>query len=291
VAVGSQFARYINPLLAVLKNLGGSAKAAEAKGAVADFLRLSDDVLEDRLESGSSRFDNQVAWARYYLARAGYIDASRRGVWALTEKGRNTPELTDEPINDLVQGVIAEWGRRPQNVERPAGVDGSGRSEAEAPSPDEALGDHRSHLLNLIKGLPAAGFERLSQRLLREAGFEKVTVTGRAGDGGIDGVGVVEVNAFVSFKVLFQCKRYRDTPVGPSAVRDFRGAMQGRADKGLILTTASFTAEARREAGRDGAPPIELVDGEKLVDLFEQLELGLVPRKAGDVPESAERVT
>jgi restriction system protein len=109
VAVGSQFARYINPLLAVLKNLGGSAKAAEAKGAVADFLRLSDDVLEDRLESGSSRFDNQVAWARYYLARAGYIDASRRGVWALTEKGRNTPELTDEPINDLVQGVIAEW--------------------------------------------------------------------------------------------------------------------------------------------------------------------------------------
>jgi restriction system protein len=111
-------------------------------------------------------------------------------------------------------------------------------------------------------------------------------VTGRAGDGGIDGVGVVEVNAFVSFKVLFQCKRYRDTPVGPSAVRDFRGAMQGRADKGLILTTASFTAEARREAGRDGAPPIELVDGEKLVDLFEQLELGLVPRKAYQVIES-----
>jgi restriction system protein len=110
-------------------------------------------------------------------------------------------------------------------------------------------------------------------------------VTGRSGDGGIDGIGILELNAFVSFKVLFQCKRYKGS-VGSSTVRDFRGAMIGRADKGLILTTGSFTTDSKREAVRDGVPPIELVDGNKLVQLFEQLELGLEPRKSYDLTES-----
>jgi restriction system protein len=109
-----------------------------------------------------------------------------------------------------------------------------------------------------------------------------VEVTGRSGDGGIDGIGILRVNALVVFKVLFQCKRYRAT-VGPSAIRDFRGAMQGRADKGIFLTTGTFTVAANEEAGRDGVPPIELVDGDRLVELFEKLELGLVPRTTYDV--------
>jgi restriction system protein len=122
--------------------------------------------------------------------------------------------------------------------------------------------------------LPAAGFERLCQRLLRESGFEHVSITGRSGDGGIDGIGVLQVNPLVSFKVLFQCKKYSGSVV-PSQVRDFRGAMQGRADKGIIPTTGTFTADAKKEALRDGVPPIELVDGEKLIEMFESLELGL----------------
>ena len=101
-------------------------------------------------------------------------------------------------------------------------------------------------------------------------------MTGKSGDGGIDGVGTLQVNPLVSFKILFQCKRYANT-VSPSQVRDFRGAMAGRADKGIIITTGTFTAEARREASRDGVPPIELLDGEKLIDMLEKLELGLKP--------------
>ena len=276
---GSQFAQYINPLLTVLENLGGSAKSAEAKAAIADHLRLSDEVLEERLESGSSRFENQVSWARYYLVRSGYIDSSRRGVWALTEKGRGVGALSDQEIKKLVQDVIAEWGSRTKDTGEPTGDDTEDRS------PDEGVGDYRTRLLNLLQGLPAAGFERLCQRLLREAGFEQVTVTGRSGDGGIDGIGILELNAFVSFKVLFQCKRYKGS-VPPSAVRDFRGAMVGRADKGLILTTGTFTTESKLEAVRDGVPPIELVDGNKLLQLFEQLELGLEPRTTYDLMES-----
>jgi restriction system protein len=144
--------------------------------------------------------------------------------------------------------------------------------------------DHRTNLLNLIKSLPPSGFERLSQRLLRESGFQQVVVTGRTGDGGIDGFGILQVNPFVSFNVLFQCKRYQGA-VTPSQIRDFRGAMMGRADKGIIITTGTFTLDAKKEARRDGAPPIELVDGDTLVQMFEQLQLGLIPKTTYDVDE------
>ena len=142
--------------------------------------------------------------------------------------------------------------------------------------------DYKSELLALIKSLPPDGFERLCQRVLRESGFQEVTVTGKTGDGGIDGIGVLQVNPFVSFNVLFQCKRYQGS-VTPSQVRDFRGAMAGRADKGIMMTTGTFTVEAKKEARRDGAAPIELVAGEDLVKLFEDLELGLLPRRTFEV--------
>lgn len=149
----------------------------------------------------------------------------------------------------------------------------------------EALTDLHGQVIELLRGLPAEGFERLSQRLLREAGFTQVVVTGRSGDGGIDGHGTLQVNPLVSFGVLFQCKRYTGS-VSPSQVRDFRGAMSGRTDKGIIITTGTFTAEARREAGRDGVPPIELIDGEKLVEMFKDLEFGLRPAKTYDIDKT-----
>jgi len=130
--------------------------------------------------------------------------------------------------------------------------------------------------------LPPSGFEKLCQRLLRESGFEQVVVTGRTGDGGIDGHGILQVNPFVSFSVFFQSKRYKGS-VSTSQIRDFRGAMLGRADKGIVITTGSFTLDAKKEARRDGVPPIELVDGEKLIEMFEALELGLKPKKDFEV--------
>jgi restriction system protein len=157
------------------------------------------------------------------------------------------------------------------------------REESVADTENSFFG-YRDVVVTRLQSLPASGFERFCQRLLRESGFEEVSVTGRSGDGGIDGIGVLQVNPLVSFKVLFQCKRYTGA-VAPSHVRDFRGAMMGRADKGIIITTGSFTVEARREAIRDGVPPIELVDGAKLVDMLEDLELGLKPRRAFEVDE------
>lgn len=146
---------------------------------------------------------------------------------------------------------------------------------AEPPETDTPLTeDLDTRLLAMILALPPAGFERLCQRLLREADFEKVEVTGQSGDGGIDGIGILRINHFVSLKVLFQCKKYSGS-VSSRHIRDFRGAMLGRAEKGLILTTGTFTRDARDEARRDGAPPIELVDGSALIALMKQLQLGL----------------
>ncbi len=241
--------------------------------AVAKNLELSDEELNTHLSSGTSRFDNQVAWARFYLAKAGYIDASERGAWSLTEKGKQA-ELDHDAALAIFRAVHQQF-----QADRPAGEDTAEIEEAVAPPSEEGSSDpddHRQLLLNRIKSLSPAGFERLCQRLLRESGFQHVEVTGRSGDGGIDGVGILQVNRLMSFRVLFQCKRYNDAIV-PSQIRDFRGAMMGRVDKGIFITTSTFTAQARREANRDGVPPIELVDAEKLTSIFEDLLLGLVP--------------
>ena len=279
-----QFATYINPLIEALKELGGSARAREACSAVAENLSLSDSVLEEQLKNGVSRFENQVHWARFYLSKVGYIDSSRKGVWRLTEKGRSAKEFSEEELRQLLQEVQNQTIRstvKQLPLEKESNKLAA-KEEATAPTED---GDYKVQLLSKLKSLPSAGFERLCQRLLRESGFEKVTVTGKTGDGGIDGNGLLQMNPFVSFRVLFQCKRYEGS-VTPSQVRDFRGAMAGRADKGIILTTGSFTADAKREATRDGVPQIELVDGEKLIELFEELELGLTPRTTYDLDES-----
>lgn len=277
---GPQFVQFFQPVIDALVELGGSGRPSEVKEEIAEKLRITEDEQSDQNPSGASRFSKNVDWARFYLAKAGYIDSSTRGVWSLTETGRGKKLSSSEALK-LFQDIHQVFSN-----ERKKQKGKSSKSEGIFISdeiPDEE-DDHRITLIKKLMSLPPDGFERLCQRLLRESGFESVTVTGRSGDGGLDGIGVLQVNAFVSFKVLFQCKRYSGS-VSPSQVRDFRGAMQGRADKGIILTTGTFTSEAKKEAVRDGVPPIELVDGEKLLDMFETLELGLKPKKAYEIDE------
>ena len=268
---GAQFVKYFGPLLDALRKLGGSGSPNEVVEQIAGDLGLSDDFQNDLLPSGEPRFRNQVAWARFYLVREGLLDSSRRGVWSLTERGRST-SLTHEQA----RVIFLRWVKIFQEQRRAKAAADEPIAELVAEGTGTPSNDYRSETLELLLALPPEGFERLSQRLLREAGFTQVVVTGQSGDGGIDGYGTLQINPLVSFKVLFQCKRYAKS-VAPSHIRDFRGAMAGRADKGIVITTGSFSAEARREASRDGVPPIELIDGEKLIDMLENLELGLRP--------------
>lgn len=280
---GPKFVRFFSPVIEALKELGGSGRPSEVRDFIAKRLNISEQERTELLEGGAPRFDNQVAWARFYLVKFGLMDSSKRGVWSLNDNGRAIESLSFDDALLIFKKVHAEF-----QTDR----DSSGELVQEDKEVEESIAPHeitinddssyRKKLLDILLSLPPSGFERLCQRLLRESGFEQVTVTGRSGDGGIDGHGILQINPFVSFKVLFQCKRYAGS-VSSSQVRDFRGAMMGRADKGIIITTGTFTPDAQKEALRDGVPPLELVHGDKLLDMFENLELGLLPRKTFDV--------
>jgi len=269
----SEFVKWMGPMLNALRELGSSGKPREVCDLIAQRSEISDKKLEETLKSGQTRFYNQVHWARQYLVWEGLLDGSVRGTWTLTSKGYETKLNEAESRNLFLKWVKIHAEARKSTQET---------APVTTETADNAGGDHRQVLLEMLKSVTPEGFERVCARLLRESGFEKVEITGRPNDGGIDGIGILQINPFVSFKVLFQCKRYKGA-VSRAQVGDFRNAMIGRADKGIIMTTGTFTAEARREADRDGAPPVELVDGEKLVDMFESIELGLKPNQIYEV--------
>jgi restriction system protein len=260
------------PTIQALKSLGGSASIEEIDESVADILAVSDAVREQLHNDGPrTKLEYRCAWARSWLKAAGLVANSDRGVWALTAQG--------DAVTD------AEFGGIPQKVRHAVYEARKKKEQAASIEPEEDLEDNsadwKEQLLDALISMSAEAFERLAQRILRESGFTRVQVTGKSKDRGIDGTGVLRMN-LLSFHVLFQCKRWQGS-VGSSVVRDFRGAMQGRADKGLILTTGTFSAEARREATRDGAPAIDLIDGEALCELLKELRLGVVVKQVEEM--------
>jgi restriction system protein len=271
-----QFMRFFKPIVDSLKELGGSGNVGEIIDLAIEKLNIPETEQQETLKNGESKVRNQAQWARLYLVKGGFLMSSSRGVWSLTEKAIKE-ELTEEIISEIIRSERKNF--REQSKKEAAKL-----AKSKTPIEDEIDVDESEEttLLEILQELPPDGFERVCQRLLREAGFQEVRVTGKSGDGGIDGYGILEVNPLVSFNVLFQCKRYKGS-VSASQIRDFRGAMLGRADKGIIMTTGSFTSEAKKEARRDGAPPIEIVDGEKLVSMFQRLELGVIPKTVYEV--------
>lgn len=259
------------PVLKALKSLGGSASNDELLSVVVDLENIPDAVLAVIHTDGRlSKLAYNLAWAKTHLKRVGAIVNSERGVWAITPNGEAMTEANCSDVPAQVRQQDQERRRARDKTFTQEPLDSSVGTAGEPVSKPLSWKDV---LLETLRGMSPAGFERLAQRVLREAGFIKVEVLGRSGDGGIDGVGVLKVN-LLSFRVLFQCKRYQGT-VGAPAVRDFRGAMAGRSDKGLIITTGAFSTEASREATRDGAPAIDLIDGESLCDLLRGLSLGV----------------
>lgn len=270
-----RYHRFYRPILDILRELGGSARKREVMRIIVDRFGFTEADLAVRTPSGPFWIEDELNWARYGLAWHGLLESSGNGVWALTEKG-----LKCFPDPEEAKALWREM-RRGKDLSRRERLAKAESAPVEE-TPQNIADEEPDDLLKVMQSLSPSGFERLCQRILREAGFTEVAVTGRAGDGGIDGHGVLQLNELVSFRVLFQCKRFQGS-VGPGLIRDFRGAMMGRTDKGIFLTTGSFTRDAEREALREGAPPIELVDGEKLAALMARLSLGVTPRTVYDV--------
>lgn len=253
------------PAIIALRKLGGSATIEELNTQVIEDLNFTEKQQSVIHKDGPmSAIEYRLAWARTYLKGMGLATNSERGVWTLTAEGRT---VTEDQIRALRNEYLARMRKSSGKKVDTDEVDNEGEGET----------GWREGLLDAVMGISPDAFERLAQRLLREEGFINTKVTGRSGDGGIDGQGVYRLS-LLSFQVFFQCKRYSGS-VGSGAVRDFRGAMAGRGDKGLLITTGSFTSDAKLEANRDGAPPIDLIDGTRLCELLKEHRLGVNVRE------------
>lgn len=258
------FDKLMNPLLHALGALGGSGSVEEIYNKVVELERFSDEVLaqlHDPENSNNTEVWYRLAWARTYLKKYGLLENSKRGVWTLTAKARAVDKIDPQEVVKTVRAQDKKEAET-KSAEQP-----------EPEVPEEEAWKRTLHSV-LTQKLSPAAFEKLVQRVLRESGFTQVEVTGRTGDGGIDGRGIARIHGLMSFHVLFQCKRYKGS-VSAGEIRDFRGAMVGRADKGLFISTGTFSPAAVKEATRDGAPPIDLIDGSELAEKLKELGLGV----------------
>lgn len=251
---------FLNPILVSLKKLGGSAHISEIEEQIITDLNLTDNQVNKIHKGSRTKLNYNLAWGRTYLKKVGLIENSAVGVWSLTNLGSKTNTVNENVVFKKVQelNLINKYGNLTKKTE------------------EETIEETHweDNLLEIIKNISPDAFERLCQRLLRELGFVDVNVTGKVGDGGIDGSGIIKINGTLSFHVVFQAKRFSKS-VSSSVIRDFRGAMVERADKGLVLTTGTFTRSAIIEARRDGAPNIDLVDGIDFVRKLKELNLGV----------------
>ena len=257
-----------NPLLKALRKLGDSASVSEMENEVAEIMNLTEDEMNEIHRESRTKLQYRLAWSRNYLKRYGLLENSKRGVWALTHTGQKTTEVDQTEV----KRYVAEWDNENNNSK----VQSKSEQKELIKDETEEIEDFewQDKLIQTIREIEPLQFERLCQRLLRELGFVNVEVTQRTNDGGIDGKGLIKIGGVLSFHVVFQAKRYKGSVSSPT-IRDFRGALSGRADKGLILTTGTFTREARKEATRDGAIPIDLIDGTEFSEMLKDLRLGV----------------
>ncbi len=238
----SMFQEFSISIIDILKESGGSCSATEVIDHVIEKMKISEQELEKTTQSGRSYIKNQIYWASFRLMEMDFLDFSKKGIWSLTEKGRRVRFGPDHA-----------------------------REEKQSQ-------DYKTELLAILKSMPPDGFEQILLRLLRESGFLNIVLTKRYEEGSFEGHGILQVNPFLSYNVLFLCQRSQES-VKASQIRKCRGDMMEKADKGVIITIGHFTLDSKKEAHIYGAPPIELVDGDRLVEMFETLELGLKPRK------------
>lgn len=265
------FHEMFNPLLESFRNLQGSARNDELVKEVVRTMGLSDEVASVPHGSGGlSEVAYRLAWARTYLKKYGLVENSARGVWTLTPKGAMTERVDPSEVVTYVRNLSVNGSE----LTSADNVSGAATEPGDVEVDDET--SWKGEAMSVLLSLEPSAFERLVIRVLRESGFDDVTVTGKSGDGGIDGKGIVRINGILSFHAIVQCKRYKpERLVTPSEIRDFRGAMQGRTDKGIFITTSGFTKAAVEEATRDGAPPLDLINGERLIEILKELRLGI----------------
>lgn len=263
---GYQF--FIKPTIDALYQLGGSGANSEIYKKVIKNTNLSEDVIDEMHSFTMTEVEYKLMWARTYLKNYGAVENSKQGVWVLTAKGAALAKLADLDVKEIVRFTNNKNGATKNNG-------------SESDTPTEPKG-WREQITDILLGMSPYAFEKLAQRLLRECGFSDVEVTKKSGDGGIDGTGKLRINGIFSFNVAFQCKRYKGA-VGAPEIRDFRGSLSTNIEKGVLITTGSFTRAALVEASSEGKRLIDLMDGEELINKLAEYGIGLNEVKSYEV--------
>jgi restriction system protein len=273
----AEFVKWMGPILDVLRQLGGSGTPKEVVEGIIESLQIPEAKVEEKLKSGMPRFHNQVYWARQYLVWEGFLDSTKKGIWTLTPAAQNLT-LSEEESRVIFLKWVKIYADRRKNKITSETKDYKNIEEIDIDESTSEKENHRQGLIRILRSMSYQNFEKFSLLLLRENDFEDLKLTGGSKDEGIDGMGILRINPFVSFRVMFQCKKYGEkNSVSRVHIADFRNAMLGRADKGIFITTSYFTKDAEKEASREGVPPVELVDADKLIEMIEKTELGVKP--------------
>lgn len=239
---------------------GGSAQSKELRNAVSEITGLTEDELE-KLSLKSVKM--QMGWARTGLKSSGHLDNSQWGVWALTIEGlllvRSEPSAAQKAAR---QAYERGWGqiRREKALREAAGASA------------DSDGNWKDGLLQAIQKMGPAAFANLCSILLKEAGFRDLETAGGNGEDEFVGVGVYK-HHLIRSRVYVQCQRRADR-IPTREVRAFADAISSRANRGLFITTGTFTRDAQKVA-KDGSQPIDLIDGEELCDLLKEYGLGV----------------
>lgn len=272
------YATLIEATYKALKELGGSGRNDEINKKVYQILKLSDNILEI-LHTGRTTFsevDYRLAWARTLLKNYGAIINSARSVWVVAPEFSNINEVSGEEVE-----------KSKYKSKTPSDIFTKSQEMDKGNMPSEDIIEiktWRQQLYEILMNMNPYAFERLTQRLLRESGFTDVEVTKRSGDGGIDGYGKLKINGIIGFNIAFQCKRYQGT-VGAPEIRDFRGSLTRNIEKGLFVTTGTFSAAAKEEAANIGKQQIDLIDGETFLDMLAEYSIGLKEVKDYEIDE------
>ena len=279
--IDSRIPRYnklIMPAFTALKKLGGSGTNDEILNQVIKDLKIPDEVADitHMGKVNQSELSYQLAWARTYLSKYGVIQNSARSVWSITPEFVGVDVLDEK---EIVASVVKKNAEKRNKATTTTTTDDIPEDD-DPTNDDEEYPDEikpwKEKLAEILQSMNPYGFERLTQRVLRECGFSQVEVTKKSGDGGIDGTGKLKINGIFSFNVAFQCKRYSGV-VGAPDIRDFRGSLTTNIEKGLFITTGTFSKAAREEACSPGKQQIDLLDGEEFINKLTEYEIGVHP--------------
>ena len=274
----------IEPVFIALRSLGGSANISEIRDKVIEMLQLSDEIVDEPHKGSASQqteLEYQLAWARTRLKAFGAITNSQRGVWMITPKFSDNDTVSKTDVVEFIKKQRLA-SKNPAEAKALAEDDDPTNDNVEIP---EELEPWRTELAETLHSMDPYAFERLSMLLLRECGFSQVSVTKKSGDGGIDGTGKLRINGIFSFNVAFQCKRFVGS-VSAGDIRDFRGSLTTDIEKGVFITTGTFTKAARDEASNAGKQQIDLIDGEEFINKLIEYRLGVREKTIYEVDKS-----